>query len=402
MLQSGRNCKIAAFLTTFTVSRRTIYRDFKDLRHSGIPFVYDKTDHCYKLGPGFNFVIPNLSMEEALGLLLVVCKAQRYINIPFGDAALKAAHKIEGVLPAEVRRYCNTRLQHISVKEHPQTTTELLGKTFSQLLEAITRQRVLDIHYYLPVKKKKAVTTLHPYHLLYDGYNWCVLGWSGLHKRVCALKLNRIKEINLSGKCFIEEKRFDINDYLGRAWSVRREGTLYNIKLWFAPDIAFSVANIQWHRTQTVDFKDDGSVIIEFRVDGLNEITWWILSYGEKVRVLAPEVLGKKIAETAKNMLRAHRGKGPGWGIQAVALPSLGTSSAGGWGTRAEGGNQQTEVGKQKYEIRSTKFSGGHLTVETKPNVQNTKSSTGCHPARPNHGYPPARAQVNTQKNNRK
>ncbi len=63
------------------------------------------------------------------------------------------------------------------------------------------------------------------------------------------------------------------------------------------------MADVQWHSTQTVTFKADGSAIIEFRVDGLSEITMWILSYGDKVQVFAPKVLRKRIANIAHNII---------------------------------------------------------------------------------------------------
>ncbi len=45
----------------------------------------------------------------------------------------------------------------------------------------------------------------------------------------------------------------------------------------------------------------------EFRVDGLREITWWILGYGDQAQVLAPKVLRNKVLETAKNMIKLNR-----------------------------------------------------------------------------------------------
>ena len=86
---------------------------------------------------------------------------------------------------------------------------------------------------------------------------------------------------------------------------MKPEGRLYNIKLRFSPQVAQTVAQIQWHRTQTVTKNNDGSAIIEFRVDGLGEITWWILSYGDQVQVLAPKILREKIARIAMNMMNS-------------------------------------------------------------------------------------------------
>jgi len=51
---------------------------------------------------------------------------------------------------------------------------------------------------------------------------------------------------------------------------------------------------------------EDGSVTMEFRVDGLGEIGWWVLGYGDQVELLAPKALRKRIADTAKNMVRLN------------------------------------------------------------------------------------------------
>ena len=92
------------------------------------------------------------------------------------------------------------------------------------------------------------------------------------------------------------------------AWSMMPEGRLYNVKLRFLPDVAYTVAQTQWHSTQKVTFENDGSAIIEFRVDGLNEIIWWILSYGDQVQVLAPGILRQRILEKAKNTIQKNEG----------------------------------------------------------------------------------------------
>ncbi|MBA7682263.1 hypothetical protein ES703_90612 [subsurface metagenome] len=84
------------------------------------------------------------------------------------------------------------------------------------------------------------------------------------------------------------------------------EGRLYDIKLRFLAEVAHDVADVQWHSTQRVTFENDGSAIVEFRVDGLNEITWWILSYGSRVQVLAPRILRQKIIEIAQKMVKVN------------------------------------------------------------------------------------------------
>jgi predicted DNA-binding transcriptional regulator YafY len=153
----------------------------------------------------------------------------------------------------------------------------------------------------------RKVYVIKPCHLFHNEYAWHVLGESSLHKGILAFKLNRIKELRMSDKFFAGDKEFDIKEHLGRAWSMIPEGRLHHVKLRFLPEVAADVAEVQWHNTQTVFFEDDGSAIIEFRVDGLGEITWWILRYGDRVQVLAPEILRRRIIEMAQNIVRQNR-----------------------------------------------------------------------------------------------
>ena len=56
-------------------------------------------------------------------------------------------------------------------------------------------------------------------------------------------------------------------------------------------------------------FNDDGTLTVNFRVDGLGEVSWWILGYGDQVRILAPRALRKRVVDIAKNMIKIN-GKG--------------------------------------------------------------------------------------------
>ena len=305
-LQSGQRYAVDDLAKMSGYSRRTVYRDLEELQKAGLPCYYDKKDHCYTIDSEFFLRAPDLSTQEALSLFLLVYKARNYLHLPFRDAALRAALKIESNLPDEIRRYCNTALRNISIRTEPQVNIDLFDKLFAQLQDAIFKKRVVSIRYYLPREQKSIVTNLSPYHLMHKDHAWYVLGKSDLRKGVGTFKFSQIEELNVLDKCFIEDEEVDVSEYLGRAWSMTPEGRLYHVKLKFLPEVARSVSEVQWHSTQMVTFEDDGSAIVEFRVDGLSEITWWILSYGDQVQVLTPKILRQKIIKIAQNTVKRN------------------------------------------------------------------------------------------------
>jgi proteasome accessory factor B len=306
-LQSGKSYAVSDLTKLFQTSRRTIFRDLGQLRAVGVPYRYNPATRGYTIDPEFFLPPLDLNLQEALSLLLLVHKTSEQIQMPFRTPAMLAAAKIENNLPVRIRQYCSTAIQNVSAGPNPQAPMPHLDETFAQLQRAIAKKSILLIRYNSLFEGKVIELELWPYHLLYNRRAWYVLGFSSLHKTTRTFKLNRINYLHSTGRCFVAEARFDIYDYLGRAWSMIPEGTIYHVKLRFLPKVAANVTEVQWHATQEVTRNADGSATVEFRVDGLGEISWWILGYGDQVQVLAPKALRKRIIETAKNMIEMNR-----------------------------------------------------------------------------------------------
>jgi proteasome accessory factor B len=306
-LQSTQYRNTSDLAKLLGVSKRTIYRDLSAIRKAGILCYYKGQGGGYAIDSRFHLFVQTLTKQEALSLLLLTHKMRNHIHLPFADSALRSELKIQANLPDSMKQHCNIALQKISIKADPQVGLDLLDNIFTQLLNAILTNQVMEIHYRLDFSKECTVTYLEPYHLLYADHTWYVIGKSSFHKKLYSFKLKRIKELNVLHKHFVEDGQFDINEYLSCAWSMKPENKLYHVRLRFATDVAEEVAEVQWHHTQTVIYNDDGSATIEFRVDGLSEIMWWILSFGDKVQVLAPKILRRKIVEIAQNITRNNQ-----------------------------------------------------------------------------------------------
>ncbi|MFA5423971.1 MAG: WYL domain-containing protein [Phycisphaerae bacterium] len=305
-MQSGRRYTVNELAKTFATSRRTVFRDLKELTEVGVPCRYDPSTGGYAIDPEFFLPPLNLNLQEALALLMLVHKGRDQIQLPFKHSALIAGLKIENNLPSKIKQYCNIALKYISTQPAAQVRPAELDKLFAQLQKAITKKIKVNLKYDSLFDKKILDTEFCPYHLLYNQRAWYVLGYSGAHNSVRTFKLGRIKQLELSDKCFIDGDKFDVNEYIGRAWSMIPEGKLYNIKLRFLPKVAHNVSEVQWHSTQQVKWQADGSAIMEFRVDGLGEISWWVLGYGDQVQVLAPAELRKKIINAARGMIEIN------------------------------------------------------------------------------------------------
>jgi predicted DNA-binding transcriptional regulator YafY len=84
----------------------------------------------------------------------------------------------------------------------------------------------------------------------------------------------------------------------------------YHVKIRFLKRVAGNVDEILWHKTQRTTFEEDGSLLFEVDVDGIDEIAWWALGYGDQAQVLEPPELREKVAGHAERMQRYYQGDG--------------------------------------------------------------------------------------------
>ena len=66
--------------------------------------------------------------------------------------------------------------------------------------------------------------------------------------------------------------------------------------------VADNVAEVAWHKTQRAVRNDDGTLDFHVTVSGLQEISWWILGYGDQAEVLQPVELRQLVAARALRM----------------------------------------------------------------------------------------------------
>ena len=87
-LQAGKSYAVSDLSKMFRTSRRTIFRDLKELQAIGVPFHYDAKTGGYTIEPEFLLPPVDLSLQEALGLLLLAHKTRDQIQTPFKNSVL--------------------------------------------------------------------------------------------------------------------------------------------------------------------------------------------------------------------------------------------------------------------------------------------------------------------------
>ena len=292
-----------------------------------IPYYFDPDTGGYRISRHFFLPPVSLTLTESLAILMMTGRLRSSTNLPLMGQAARAAMKVESALPTGIREHVGSVLDRLHVDLGPVSRHEGLDDMFDQITAAIVHRRVCKLVYISFLEQEQIRLTAHPLRMVFVGRAWYVLAWSVRHKETRTFKLGRIRKLTVTEEVFNPPRQAgggggaagaagagDSRDSVGKsvfgqAWSMIPEGKVYDIRLHFDKKVAGNVAEVQWHASQRVEWNDDGSIEFHVSVDGLGEITWWILGYGDQVEVISPPELRRCVGEVASRTARRHLGR---------------------------------------------------------------------------------------------
>lgn len=306
LLQSSGYYSPEKLAEKLDVSRRTIFRDLDILRKVGIPYYFDEDKGGYNINAHYLLPPLNLNLMEALSLMLNSRHDGGACTVPMRMSQNIAGVKVENALPSHIQHHCGAVLNHTSMRCAPHVRNMGQSRTFDRLQNAIRQRQKVKISYESFYEKELIETTLSPYHLHFDRRAWYVMAHSSMHDQTRTFKLARIREMKTLSSRFEQDKTFSIEKHFGKAWGMIPEGKIYRVKLRFSAKVAGNVAEVFWHKTQQLTRHKNGKLTFEVDVDGLGEISWWILGYADQVEVLAPNELHSRIGKTVMKMAKQY------------------------------------------------------------------------------------------------
>lgn len=273
-----------------------------------MPLEFDAKTDRYYAAKSWRLPPSKLTEEEAFALIGLATEFGRNKELPFYDAAYNGAAKLEQTLPKSLRRGLRLRTQTVRIR--PGRISEELPETanaYRQLVAAISQRRVVKITYGSLTEWATIKTKLRPYRLLFTRHYWYVLGLSSMHREVRTFNVVRIQSIELLNEKYSIPRKFDLGRHFGKAWyMIPSKGPDSQVVVRFKHLVAKNVAEVQWHDYQWTRFLSDGSLEYRVTVSGLEEISWWILGYGDQAEVIKPERLRRLVCQRAKSMVAIY------------------------------------------------------------------------------------------------
>ncbi len=319
---------------------RRFYADRAELEALGISLKVEKPPEGYFEAelytlPAENFYLPEIKFDDselaALQTSLVLLDGR----FAYAEPLRLALQQLSWGKPSPLRAP-EQRLVAVAV------TASAGGRDLSQRLAkvetAISRRKTIEFGYYSIERDEQSKRKVDPYHLLYQGGQFYLVGYSHEREDVRVFRLSRIREkVSYASKAehdFTPPDDFDPWSYAHRAdWQLGEvHGTA---RIWISERIAWLIkrdfgrhgqlaevtqSGKQW-KADKLRVPGQGIVLTTDYAQGRHLIAW-VLGLGENARILEPSELADEAAERLALVAGRHEGDDQSFVAESVGRPA--------------------------------------------------------------------------------
>ena len=215
---------------------------------------------------------------------------QKVLSATRAAARRKLAPDLEALLQAEA----------IAVQAGPRPFEE--EAILASIREAVKAMRALRFRYHGGSNpgRTREVT---PYGILFGRSNYLVAAEGEAGPR--NWRLDRMTEIEILDRPAARPEDFSLQAYADESFGIYQDDT-YDVELAITPEGAEDALRWRFHTGQTLETRADGWTIVRFRASGMRELAWHLFTWGDKVRIVAPEALREMMASELEVACRVH------------------------------------------------------------------------------------------------
>lgn len=305
---SSRAVAINDLAEEFGVTRRQVYRDLAEIENEGHPLEQSggSGEQTWQLPLGYKG-FPQIAITPYELLSLHLAKNHlAYLNgTPFVDDLESVIAKVEAGLPAKTANHLERIVQAFTPLQRGTRFYSGKNELLQRLRTALLLQLTVELTYKKPYANRTSSYRIDPYALVLYEQGLYVQGYSHRSEGERLFAVDRMKRV------IVTEERFEIPSSYSSAKRYADQFGLIEeapqeVKIWFSPDVAHLMKERQWHPSQRTKKLKDGSVELTFHAGGLDEIAWWVLSWGKEAKVLGPPKLVKIMTDQLSKSLKRY------------------------------------------------------------------------------------------------
>lgn len=269
-----------------------------------------------------NFLRTKMTRPEAIASVLLT---EAVLGTPLiGDrkAAKDSKDKLEGAIDPDVLKQLERLKQRFAVRLLQEAKKP--GEGFFRLvLDGIADNRVLRVSYEKPAEAARRrredaaagtgaaasaqrIETLEiePWGIFFAKRSWYLVARKRSTGDLRQYKLARFRRMELTERTFEVDRGWTVEKYAADMWETMKDGAgrRHTVRIEVAEPMAEIVSETQWHPSQVIERRRDGSLVLSATISGLDEVRSWVLGMGAGARVLEPKELRDQVDAEIRKM----------------------------------------------------------------------------------------------------
>ena len=290
ILLQKEKCTAPELAEKFEVSRRTINRDIDTLCKAGIP-----VSTLQGAGGGIR-IMEGYRMDRTLltsrDMQMILAGLRSLDSVSGSSYYAQLMEKLQAGASDFVSGRDSMLIDLSSWYK------ESLAPKISLIQDAIEERRQIAFHYFAP--GGESVRMAEPYYLIFKWSSWYVWGWCRKREDFRMFKLNRMEELKKTEEKFVP-KQVPMPDLSNE----RIFPANIRVKVLFEPDAKWRL--VEEFGPHCFKEQEDGRLLFEMDYTDESSLMGWLLTFGEKARVLEPAEVREKLLKTAESIAAIYR-----------------------------------------------------------------------------------------------
>lgn len=288
------------------VSRRTVQMDLQMMRSEKLGYnapivVLEKKYYTYE-DPDYS--ITNIPLtEQDLGKLTEVVEILRQFK------GFSHFHELSGMVQRLENKIYAARTNQEPIIDFEKNENLKGLEHIDMIYQAIIQKQALELSYQSFKARQANTFTFHAYYLKEYRNRWFVIGIKKRNMPILNLALDRIIAIRRSSQTYVPKDNFNINEYLHDVVgvSVSQNVEAEEVHLFADRETAPYIETKPIHHSQQVIEQLTHGTIFSLRVQLNFELEREILGFGDRVKVIKPERLKRRIKEIFSHALDLYQ-----------------------------------------------------------------------------------------------
>ncbi|MBN1184499.1 MAG: YafY family transcriptional regulator [Bacteroidales bacterium] len=297
-LQTKKLVKASEIAERFGISLRTVYRDIKALEEAGVP-IGAEAGRGYYIVEGYHLPPVMFTREEAGSIVIAEKLVDKFSDELSRKHFNSATLKIKSVLPMREKEYLEKVNNQVHVL-YKSFDGEFPNRFLPDIQQAIAEKKVIRIDYNSISKKEKTENRLiEPMWLCFYSFAWHVIGWCRMRNNYRDFRADRIINLSVLNETFSPRNESPLHEFMHILW---KEYDLMEAIIEMDKSTAEIFQNTKYYYG-FVEQKDKGNYYeMKFAVNDYDYFAGWLLTLGNKVNIVGPEILLQKVVTITKEL----------------------------------------------------------------------------------------------------